>query len=285
MVEDETEPNFTRVVSSIARPRSRHSNAPPDSFDPNQPRVGRRESEPHSAEISYLYEVLKENYPAGRVTWDLHHYFQVDKIKLDIQFDVSFFHDLHIPYTLSSYRASKFNDRVPTIAFNVLSKSTWHADLGEHVDYCNRLGILVYVVFPAFHVATEFYRPPFLRAYIRQPNGEYHQEELHAVSLGNDGELLEEKLISLPEPLPFRLGLMELPEPHEGGWKHYRCILVDVKEPRVLPARVDRLETQYEQEKARAEQEKARAEMAEDRIAELEKILQDKDSTPRPREK
>ncbi len=275
MVEDDSQPvNGTRKVVSIGR-GTRHSNTPPDLFDPNEPRVGRRESEPHSTEISYLHGVLNENFPNSRATWDLHHYFQVDKIKIDIQFDVSFFHDMIIPYTLSSYRASKFDDRVPTIAFNILSKSTWHADVGEHVDYCNRIGVLVYVVFPAFHVASEFYRPPFLRAYIRQPNGEYHQEELRAVSQDQAGALNEGRLISLPDPIPFRLGLIELPQQHEGSRKNYRCILVHPEKLEILPSREDILKTQVEQEKARAEQEMARADNAEKKIAELEKKLKD----------
>ncbi|MHA1370170.1 MAG: hypothetical protein ACTSRA_10700, partial [Promethearchaeota archaeon] len=33
------------------------------------PRLGRRESEPHSAEINYMHDVFTTNYPGGRVLW------------------------------------------------------------------------------------------------------------------------------------------------------------------------------------------------------------------------
>ena len=54
-------------------------------------RLGRRESEPHSAEVSYLFEVLSTNYPSHRTLWDLHHYFGNDREQFDIQFDISLF--------------------------------------------------------------------------------------------------------------------------------------------------------------------------------------------------
>ncbi|MHA1821864.1 MAG: hypothetical protein ACTSU2_13080 [Promethearchaeota archaeon] len=57
----------------------------------NPPRLGRRESEPHSYEITRIYDILKTNFNDSRVTWDLYHYFNVDGDTLDIQFDVSFF--------------------------------------------------------------------------------------------------------------------------------------------------------------------------------------------------
>src|SRR5271157_3610046 len=44
-------------------------------LDPSLPRIGRRESEPHSAEVSYLHDVLEANFEGSRVFWDLHHYF------------------------------------------------------------------------------------------------------------------------------------------------------------------------------------------------------------------
>jgi len=55
------------------------------------PRLGRRESEPHSEEVCYMRNVLKDNYPDHRVLWDLHHYFYHDGEEIDIVFDISFF--------------------------------------------------------------------------------------------------------------------------------------------------------------------------------------------------
>ena len=81
---------------SAVKMSTRIENAPPDLFDPNTPRLGRRESEPHSAEITYIHDILTTNFPTGRAVWDLHHYFLgiKDPLKgkeIDIQFDVSFF--------------------------------------------------------------------------------------------------------------------------------------------------------------------------------------------------
>ncbi|MHA1733082.1 MAG: hypothetical protein ACTSU5_14135 [Promethearchaeota archaeon] len=45
---------------------SRAARAPPDDFDPSQPRLGRRESEPHSDEVVRLHDLLTTNYPRSR---------------------------------------------------------------------------------------------------------------------------------------------------------------------------------------------------------------------------
>lgn len=244
---------FTRASSMVL----------PD-FDPDKPRVGRRESEPHSAEISYLFDVLRTNFPNDRVMWDLHHVFKdvldVDgeASEIDIQFDISFFKDLAIDQELPSYIAAEHGNRVPTMAINVLSKSTWPFDLSDHVDKCRHLGIPLYIVFPAYHVATSMYRPPFLRAFIMQGDAkEYTVCDLHQALL-KEGEHLtadrcgEDKLIDTSGIVPFRIGLMERRVKVKGGLSAWRMVLVHPTEPRLL-------QTRLEQEKARAEQEKARA--------------------------
>ena len=134
---------------------TRHKRLSPEEFDNSKPRLGRRESEPHSDEINYLYDVLTTNFPDDRAMWDLHHYFTVDDLKIDLQFDVSYFKDMHIPERLSSYKAEKYNGRVPNMAINVLSKSTWKTDIGENLDYCRRLQIPLYIVFTTYHIATK----------------------------------------------------------------------------------------------------------------------------------
>ncbi len=113
---------------------TRHQDADADNFDPTTPRLGRRESEPHSVEISYLYDVIRTNFQEVRTVWDLHHYFKKGGLDIDIQFDISYFRDLKIPYTLSSYHADEFDNRGPNMAVNILSKSTWRSDLLEKVD-------------------------------------------------------------------------------------------------------------------------------------------------------
>ena len=48
----------------------------------NPPRLGRRESEPHSFEITRIYDILATNFKDDRTIWDLHHYFEKDGEKL-----------------------------------------------------------------------------------------------------------------------------------------------------------------------------------------------------------
>ncbi|NMC08243.1 MAG: hypothetical protein GYA24_23760, partial [Candidatus Lokiarchaeota archaeon] len=69
---------FKNFVSTRVR------SAEPDTFDQSQPRIGRRESEPHSAEISYLHDVLTVNFPQHHAIWDLHHYFTLENEEIDV---------------------------------------------------------------------------------------------------------------------------------------------------------------------------------------------------------
>lgn len=258
--EDGTQPfRSTRIRDAI-----------PDTFDPSKPRLGRRESEPHSSEITYLYDVLCTNFPDDRTMWDLHHYFKAEGIDIDIQFDISFFKDLQIPYTLSSYRAEKYNNRIPDMAVNVLSKSTWKTDIGETVDYCRLLEIPLYVVFPAYHVASSLYKPPFLRAYIFQPDATYDIHELKELSVNDEGQENLKAIIDTTDIVPFRLGLMEQEKQHEGNLPLYRMILLDKEKFKILP-------TEVEQAEQRAQKEKQRADNAEAKLRKLKKQLQEKE--------
>ncbi|MFO8020732.1 MAG: hypothetical protein R6U96_19065 [Promethearchaeia archaeon] len=238
---------------------TRHKSSHPE-FDPSKPRLGRRESEPHSDEINYLYEVLATNFPQDRTMWDLHHYFTIDDIDIDIQFDISYFKDMHIPKRLSSYKAKNFDNRVPTMAINVLSKNTWHADIGEHVDYCRKLQIPLYIVFPSFHVATEYYKPPFLRVYILQSTGEYNIKELREVTIEEEKENLD-AVLDISNQVPFRLGLKKRSIQHESGNPLYRLVLLDPTEFKVLPTKAQKAEK--------------KATKLEARIKELEEQLKD----------
>ncbi|TFF93121.1 MAG: Uma2 family endonuclease, partial [Promethearchaeota archaeon] len=229
---------------------TRHRDAEPDTFDPKQPRLGRRESEPHSAEITYLYSVLTANFPDDRTIWDLHHYFKKNHMEIDIQFDVSYFKDLNIPYTLSSYRASEFNNRIPDMAVNILSQSTWRSDLAEKVDLCRFLEIPVYIVFPSYHVANEIYKPPFLRAYILQDDGRYEIKELRkAINESESQEKLDfNATIDVNEILPFRIGLRKRTQKHQGEEPLYRLVLVEPDDDIILLTKSEKIVEEKDKE-------------------------------------
>jgi hypothetical protein len=160
---------------------------------------------------------------------------------------------MSIEQELPSYVAVEHGNRVPTMAVNVLSKSTWAVDLSDHVDKSRLLGIPLYVVFPAYHVATATYKPPFLRAYIYQASTrQYGIHDLNQ-AIVKEGEALthglcedSEKLLDTSSIVPFRIGLMERRVKVRGGLSAWRMILVHPTEPRILL-------TCAEQEKARAD--------------------------------
>ncbi|MEX2718545.1 MAG: hypothetical protein Q6370_019775 [Candidatus Sigynarchaeota archaeon] len=166
---------------------SRIHKPPPETLEPGKPRLGRRESEPHSANISHVHDVLQTNFPSDRATWDLHHYFTFGNDEIDLQFDVSWFKGLRIDGTMSSYRAIEHGNRVPDLAINVLSKRTWHDDIGENADACRPIGIPVYVVFAPYHVASQMYKPPFLRVYLLVEGATHRVHELRRVTLREGG--------------------------------------------------------------------------------------------------
>jgi Uma2 family endonuclease len=258
MTQDETRPFKSTRINSME----------PDTFDQSQPRIGRRESEPHSLEVGYLHDVLETNFPNHHALLDLHHYFQVDGEEVDVQFDVSFFLDLSIPYTLSSYRASDYQNRVPVLAINVLSKSTWRADLSENLDLCRMLRIPIYVVFAPFDVATKFYRPPFARVYQLQADGSYTIKEIRNNCVDKDGMIVAAHLVDLDGGVPFRIGIEELGSKHEKVQNRFRLILVQQHTS-------DRYPTSIEQEKQRADQEKQRAEQEKQRAEKYLRLLKD----------
>jgi hypothetical protein len=263
---------------------TRAATTAPESFDPAKPRLGRRESEPHSNEVNYLHDVLATNFPQDRTMWDLHHYFNLDGYEYDIQFDITFFRDISIPYTLSSYKAADFGNRVPTMAINVLSKRTWMGDIGEHVDDCRALKIPLYVVFSPYYAARQSYTPPFLRIYQLNSNGDYTICELRVVTMLEGGAMNIKNVLDAGDVVPFRFGLIELQQKHENNKPLYRLILIDKVNDRVLltPAelakeqadqekeKADQEKEKADQEKERADQEKERADAAEARIHEIE---------------
>ncbi len=226
--------------------------ADPDTFDPSKPRIGRRESEPHSLEVGYIHDVLVSNFPEHHALLDLHHYFQLNGDEYDLVFDVSFFMHFSLPYTLSSYRAREFQDRKPTMAINILSRSTWRGDLSDILDTCKLLEIPIYLVFFPFDVASKVYQPPFARAYQRMDDGAYSEQELRTVCIDTSGEINEKQLLDFNHAVPFRVGIEELDGKHENMKKRYRLVFVKTDT-------AERLLSAKDQEKTRADQEKTRA--------------------------
>ena len=233
-MQERSESPLNTILDGKPKISSRHKNAEPDTFDPTLPRLGRRESEPHSAEVSYLHDVLSYNFPNDRILWDLHHYFKKDGMDIDIQFDISYFKGLKIPYTLASYNSDEYNNRVPTMAINILSKSTWRSDLAEKLDFCRILKIPLYIVYSTYHVAINIYSPPFLRAYLLQPNNEYAMIELRKTIRRAPEGFDPETIIDVSAIVPFKIGLQERDQKHQGDQPLYRISFIDLKKDQII---------------------------------------------------
>jgi len=197
-------------------------------------RLGRRDSESHAAEVTYLHDVLTTNFLESRTTWDLHHHFFVEKgllkgKKIDLLFDIAFFKDLKIPYTLESYKAWKHGGRIPDMVINILSERTWKEDISETVDICRDLGVFLYAVFSPYKVTDKNYHPPFLRAYILQEGGSYKKKELRTITMeeGATNKINIRNVIDVSGTFPFHLGLMKLKQQHEGELSRFRLIFID----------------------------------------------------------
>ncbi|MHA1617841.1 MAG: hypothetical protein ACTSVZ_01070, partial [Promethearchaeota archaeon] len=156
---------------------------------------------------------------------------------------------------------------------------------------CKLLQIPIYIFFPAYHVTSSIYRPPFLRAYILQPSGEYKIRDLREVTLhegdksGGEKKENDENIIDLRPILPFRLGLEKLKKKHEGELDLYRMIIIKPEILEIFPTRTEQESVRANQEKERAnqekeraDQEKTRADQAEQKISELKTKLKQLES-------
>ncbi|NMC06502.1 MAG: hypothetical protein GYA24_14895 [Candidatus Lokiarchaeota archaeon] len=258
-------------------------NAEPDEYDPSQPRIGRRESEPHSTEITYIHDVLKTNFPQHHPLWDLHHYFEHEGEDIDVQFDISFFLNYSIPTTLSSYHAAEHGNRVPDLAINILSKSTWRSDFSENLEYARLLKIPVYAVFAPFDVATRPYQPPFARAYLLQGDGSYRFIDLRTAipEARSSAPFPQQDQLDTGTLLPFNFGLVKLEKTHEKQKPLFRLVLIDKETSRMFLSKVELQERKIEQEKQRAEQEKQRAEQEKQRAEQYLALLRKNGLEPR----
>lgn len=228
------------------------------------PRLGRRESEPHSFEITYLYDVLTTNFPDDHVLWDLHHYFTVNEgqTEIDIQFDISYFRNFKIPTFQPSYRASNHQNRVPTLAINILSRSTLYKDLSINIERCKVIGIPFYVLFNPYMTQPNEYKAPFLRVYHLASETQipvYTDIREAAIMENNSATLNPNHFVDLGEELPFKLGIMKTDRKYADGVPVYHIIMVD--------------KNTGERYLTLVEQERQRAEKAEEEIRKLKGLL------------
>ena len=275
-MQDQTDPSMKKTIDEKPFVSTRHRDAEPDTFDPNEPRLGRRESEPHSEEITYLHDVLTTNFPDDRTMWDLHHYFKKEGINMDIQFDISFFKNLKIPYTLSSYRADKFDNRVPTMAINILPPSTWRSDLAEKLDFCRLLEIPLYIVFPSYHVANKLYKPPFVRAYILQKDGTYQIHELRKITISSSGEWNSDGIIDVSDIVPFRIGLRKRAQKHQDDESLYRVILIEPDKQKTLLTKVEKKNTIIKEKNQKIKEKNQKIKNLEEENLKLKEKLKEK---------
>ncbi|MHA1819212.1 MAG: hypothetical protein ACTSU2_04755 [Promethearchaeota archaeon] len=228
--------------------RTKELDAPP-------PRLGRRETEPHSEEVSYLHDVLSVNFPNCRTISDLHHYFILNNIKIDILYDISFFIDWEFnDGALDSYDAAQFGNRIPDLVVNILSKSTYMNDLTNIKEFSLRLGIPYYIIFAPFNISAPAFNPPFLRVYeLNRNNAKYNEITLNHVAIIEGEDKINEKYIVNPgDGLPFNVGLMERKRRLYDGSKLYRMVVLD-------KSKENRLLVRWGREKDRASKEKERA--------------------------
>ncbi|WP_457559337.1 hypothetical protein [Candidatus Harpocratesius sp.] len=234
------------------------------------PRIGRRESEPHSAEVSYLFDVLCSNFPEHRSIWDLHHYFSIEGERVDIQFDISFFLNFKIPEDLPSYNASDFENRIPDLAINILSKSTWRKDLSEILETCRRLKISIYVIFLPYPIARKVLNHPFLRVYILNEKGSYGSIDLNDYMIIEDKIIDEHARIDLPAKIPFDLALKKLDRTYLGAKPRSRLVLLKKGKNEILLSK-------FEKERKRAEDADRKAKEADLRAKDADRRAKEAD--------
>ncbi len=231
-----------------------------------KPRLGRRESEPHSHKINYLYDVLSTNFPNDRTFWDLHHYFNLDGERVDLQFDISYFRGLKLSEQVPSFNSDDFEGLRPTMAVNILSTSTYNSDLGLTAQTCQELGIPVYVIFSDHIFEPRAVKAPFLKI-IYEEGGKYQMAELHEPCCKEGEEIDPTKLLDVrPDLLPFKFGIMLLNEKYLKKGKRYplyQLVLIDRKTGKRLKTK-----TEIAMEKIKEKEQKIKE--AEQKIKEVE---------------
>lgn len=258
---------------------TRHRNAAKEIANEEvKPRLGRRESEPHSFKINYIHDVLATNFPSDRTFWDLHHYFRIGSEKVDLQFDISFFKDFEFKDQVSSYNEEDHEMRRPTMVINILSRSTFNNDLGINAESCQILGIPVYVAFSDHLPEPEIIKAPFLKVFYKADEG-YSMKMLRDWCCTEEDRTIDHtKTIDiLPDILQFKFGIMKLKDRYwKKGVRHdlFQLVFIDRKTGEILPTRAEKAERQKlaAEKKAKKAQEQALA--AEEKVRKLEKELE-----------
>jgi hypothetical protein len=211
--------------------------------------------------------------------WDLTHYFPYNDEEIIIQFDISYFKNLKIPEMLSSYRSIQYHNKVPDLAINVLSKSTWRKDLLDNMMKCKKIQVPFYVVYFAYEIVPNLIPPPFIRVYSLQ-NDEYVEKEFTKTAFHNTKLINSDAIIDLGDTIPFNIALNQSESIYQGGKPIFHLVIVKkqsnelfLSEKEFQKARADQEQARADQEQARADQEQARADRAEAKIRELEQQL------------
>jgi hypothetical protein len=274
--EDETEFPYRYSIST------RHKFPDPREGALDGPRIRRREGEPYSLEINYLWDVLHTNFPNHRVLLDLPHCFRQGTKRIDIQLDLSFFLNLSIPEKINSFDSSDFDYRIPELAINILTKATWRVDLVDNFEKCRKIKIPYYVVFFAYPIKNEIYPYPLLRLYKMNNDGRYTTQDLTDLAIDNDVIVSQTAFLDC-EPLPFRIGLAKIPETFIGGKPLYRMILLKKNIFEVYNTKAELAESKAKEAESKAKEAEIKSqetkkenEMLKKQIEELEKRLKDK---------
>jgi len=108
------------------------------------------------------------------------------------------------------------------------------------------------VVYPAYDVASDYYKPPFLRVYSLKENN-YISRDIFTLAMESNGTINPAGIVDLGSEIPFRIGLMERKHKIFEDESMFSLLIFDKHKDICLLSEAER-------EKRRAEQEKQRAE-------------------------
>ena len=251
------------------------------------PRLGRRDSLPHTNQIEYIGSVLKANFPNDTVLTDLWHYFQVGNYIEKFVPDIAFYKDFKLDNLIKSYKSIEHNNKIPLVVINMMSHSTWKNDVSEIVQKCLRVGIAFYIIYTMYSIDVEENNPPFLRIYeYNEERGEYDITEIREYAKYEEKEEIDESKIYSNERLPFRVGL-EKTLGKSDGERVSRLLIIDKKELKKLLSmeeieikkakeaeyKAEEERKKVEEERKKAEEERKKREEAENQIKKMEEIL------------
>jgi len=225
-----------------------------DSIRHRIPRLGRRDSMPHTNHIEYIRSVLKKNFPNDTTISDLWHYFQVEMQEEKFIPDIAFYETFKLDRDLKSYKSIEHGNKIPLLIINMMSQSTWKNDVSEIVKKCLKVKIPFYIVYTMYSIKVDEYEPPFLRIYeYKEEKNDYEIIEIRRYAKYEESEMIEEKNLYYNEKLPFRVGLEKILNIIEGE-RESRILIVDKKELKKLLSEKECVE--YEKKKIEDEKKK-----------------------------